>query len=182
MNAYKNNISDILVFQPEVYEDNRGAFAEIYNLQEFENKGVIDRFVQDNYSFSYKNVLRGLHYQIKHAQGKLIRVISGEVFDVAVDLRRNSSTFGEWVGTYLSSKEMRLLWIPIGFAHGYYTLSDYAEIMYKVTDYYSPEFERTLIWNDSDININWPLSLSQPPLLSAKDSLARSFREIEVFD
>ena len=174
MKVIETNLNDAFVIEPTVYEDERGFFFESFNYREFEK--VINQkieFVQDNHSRSIKNVLRGMHYQIEHPQGKLVRCVQGEVFDVAVDLRRNSSTFGDWYGVILNEKNKRQLWIPEGFAHGFYVLSDVAEFLYKTTDYRYPEAERSLRWNDEDIGVEWPLS--GEPILSLKDKIAATF-------
>src|SRR5665811_2285832 len=173
-------ILDALLLEPTIYEDERGFFFESFNQKRFEDAtGLNIRFVQDNHSRSVKRVLRGLHYQIRRPQGKLVRVISGEVFDVAVDLRRSSSTFGKFVSIVLSAANKKQLWIPEGFAHGFLVLSDAAEVLYKTTDYYVPEDERCLIWNDSGIGIDWPKGIE--PILSAKDRLGLSLSKAEVF-
>ncbi len=161
-------IPDVLLIEPKVFGDDRGFFFESYNQQAFEQAtGIGVTFVQDNHSKSAKNVLRGLHYQIKQPQGKLVRVVQGEVFDVAVDIRKDSKTHGKWVGQILSAENKRQLWIPPGFAHGFLTLSETAEVLYKTTDYYAPEHERCIAWDSPEIGINWPLTAA--PLLSAKD-------------
>lgn len=173
-------IAGVLVLQPKVFSDTRGFFFESYNAQAFEQATGLKRdFVQDNHSRSVKGVLRGLHYQIRHSQGKLVRVTVGEVFDVAVDLRRSSPTFGRWTGVRLSAENKLQLWIPEGFAHGFYVLSDTAEFLYKATDYYHPEFERSILWNDPDIGINW--GLADEPQLAAKDAIGKAFADAEVF-
>jgi dTDP-4-dehydrorhamnose 3,5-epimerase len=173
-------ISDVLLLEPTIYEDERGFFFESFNQKRFADAtGLNIRFVQDNHSRSVKRVLRGLHYQIRRPQGKLLRVTAGEVFDVAVDLRRSSSTFGKYVGTVLSAANKKQLWIPEGFAHGYFVLSDAAEVLYKTTDYYSPEDERCLIWNDPDVGIDWPKDGA--PILSAKDRLGLPLSKAEIF-
>jgi dTDP-4-dehydrorhamnose 3,5-epimerase len=172
-------LPEVLVLEPAVHKDERGFFLESFNQRRFEEAlGRSVRFVQDNYARSAKGVLRGLHYQVKQPQGKLIHVVRGEIFDVAVDLRRSSPTFGKWVGIILSSENHKQLWVPEGFAHGYLVLSDVADVLYKVTDYYAPEHERCLIWNDSAIGISWP---SQQPILSAKDRQGLPFDRAEVF-
>lgn len=174
-------IPDLLLIEPTVFGDDRGFFYESYNRQRFaEMTGVTCEFVQDNHSKSAKGVLRGLHYQIKQPQGKLVRVTSGEVFDVAVDLRKSSATFGKWVGTVLSAVNNRQLWIPEGFAHGFMVLSEHAEFLYKTTDYWAPEFERSLLWNDPAIGIDWPLD--GEPLLSGKDKTGTLLANAEVYD
>ena len=173
-------IPDILIVEPTVYGDERGFFYESLNLKKWEKAtGFRAVFVQDNHSRSVKNVLRGLHYQIQHSQGKLVRATVGEVYDVAVDLRRKSPTFGRWVGTMLSAENKRQMWIPEGFAHGFAVLSDVAEVQYKTTDYYYPEFERTILWNDSDLAIDWPLS--SDPILAKKDAAGTPFNKAEMF-
>lgn len=174
-------IPDLLLLEPTVFGDERGFFYESYNQKHFaEMTGVKRKFVQDNHSKSARGVLRGLHYQIKQPQGKLVRVTSGEVFDVAVDLRKSSATFGKWVGTVLSALNKCQLWIPEGFAHGFVVLSEHAEFLYKTTDYWAPEFERSLLWNDPAIGIDWPLD--GEPLLSGKDKTGTLLANAEVFD
>lgn len=182
MNIHRTSIPDVFSLQPQVFEDERGFFFESYQAEKFARAGVSANFVQDNYSGSKQGVLRGLHYQIQQPQGKLIRVISGEIFDVVVDLRRKSPTFSQWAGEYLSSTNRLQLWVPPGFAHGFYVVSEWAEVFYKTTDYYAPQFERTLLWNDSSIGIEWPLIAGQSPLLSAKDAQGIPLIEAEVFD
>ncbi len=175
-------IADVLLIEPKVFGDERGFFFESFNQKAFnEATGLAVNFVQDNHSKSARNVLRGLHYQIKQAQGKLVRVIAGEVFDVAVDIRRCSPTFGQWVGEVLSADNKRQLWVPPGLAHGFVVLSESAEFLYKTTDYYAPEFERSIAWNDPTLAIEWP-SLSGAPLLSGKDAKGVSFLQAELFD
>ena len=170
----------MLILEPDVYGDNRGFFMESWNKQTFQEvTGIETEFVQDNHSRSSKYVLRGLHYQIQHPQGKLMRVVCGSVFDVAVDLRKSSCDFGKWVGVELSEDNQRQLWIPPGFAHGFLILSDYADFLYKTTDYYMPEYERCLIWNDPELKIDWPLK--EEPTISEKDASAQTLNEIEVF-
>ena len=173
-------IPGLLLLEPTIHEDERGFFFESFNQKRFEDAtGLNIRFVQDNHSRSVKRVLRGLHYQIRRPQGKLLRVTAGEVFDVAVDLRRSSPTFGKFVGIVLSAANKKQLWIPEGFAHGYLVLSDAAEVLYKTTDYYAPEHERCLIWNDPDVGIDWPKD--GEPILSAKDRLGLTLGKAEVF-
>ena len=174
MNVIKTEIPDVLIFEPKVFSDERGFFFESFNQKIFEEAvGRKVEFVQDNHSKSRKGVLRGLHYQLEpYAQGKLVRCVVGEVFDVAVDIRKSSLTFGKWVGVNLSAENKRQLWIPEGFAHGFLTLKDNTEILYKTTSYYSPEYERSIIWNDEDLVIKWP---NDPCVISHKDSLAQSF-------
>jgi len=174
-------ISDILLLEPQVFTDSRGFFFESYNQQNFTDKlGITVNFVQDNHSFSQHNVLRGLHYQIIQPQGKLVRAIVGTIFDVAVDIRKSSPTFGQWVGYELSAENKRQLWIPPGFAHGFVVLSEVAEVVYKTTDYYAPGGDRTILWNDPDLAINWPLK--EPPILSAKDSQGQPLKSAEVYE
>jgi dTDP-4-dehydrorhamnose 3,5-epimerase len=180
MNVIPTEIPDVLIIEPKVFGDERGFFFESFNQRAWEEKtGVKACFVQDNHSRSVKNVLRGLHYQIRQPQGKLVRVVSGQVFDVAVDIRKSSPTFGKWVGVLLSAENKRQLWIPEGFAHGFLVLSDVAEFLYKTTDYWAPEHERTLLWNDSDLAIQWPLQVE--PILARKDAGGVSFRDAECF-
>lgn len=180
MRATSLVIPDVILFEPKVFGDERGFFYESFNQRVFEESVAKPvHFVQDNHSKSAKGVLRGLHYQIKQAQGKLVRVIRGEVFDVAVDLRKSSPTFGQWAGTYLSESNRAQLWIPEGFAHGFVVLSESAEFLYKTTDYWAPEHERSLAWDDADVAIDWPIS--EPPTLSAKDTNATRFADAETF-
>lgn len=173
-------IADVLIFEPSVFTDSRGRFFESFNQRIFEESvGRSVQFVQDNHSCSGRGVLRGLHYQIEHAQGKLVRVVAGEVFDVAVDMRRGSATFGQWVAAHLSAKNRRQLWVPEGFAHGFYVLSETAEFLYKTTDYYAPAHERCLLWSDPQVAIDWPV-LGEP-LVSQKDSAGCRFAEADVY-
>ena len=181
MKITASKIPEVLVIEPTVYGDERGFFYESFNADVFQKEtGVTSQFVQDNHSRSAKNVLRGLHYQIKQPQGKLVRVVLGEVFDVAVDLRKNSPTFGQWVGEYLSAENKKMFWVPAGFAHGFVVLSDVAEFLYKTTDYYAPEYERSIRWDDADIAIEWPAGIA--PQLSEKDAAANSFNNADVFE
>jgi dTDP-4-dehydrorhamnose 3,5-epimerase len=180
MQIQTTSIPDVLIFEPKVFGDDRGYFFESFNQQKFVDMiGEKVTFVQDNHSRSAKNVLRGLHYQIQQPQGKLVRVVVGEVFDVAVDIRKKSPTFGKWVGVHLSAENKRQLWIPAGFAHGFIVTSDYAEFLYKTTDYWAPEYERSILWNDPKIGINWPISAT--PILSAKDQIGKTLADAEVF-
>jgi dTDP-4-dehydrorhamnose 3,5-epimerase len=172
-------LPDIALIEPRVFGDARGFFFESYNRRSFADAGIAAEFVQDNHSLSTRGVLRGLHYQIEHAQGKLVRVTAGEVFDVAVDVRRSSATFGRWVGVTLSAENRRMLWIPPGFAHGFLVLSASAEFLYKTTDYWYPEFERCLLWNDPALGIAWPLSGT--PTLAAKDAAGRPLAQADVY-
>jgi dTDP-4-dehydrorhamnose 3,5-epimerase len=178
MNAIGTNLKDAYIITNKKFEDDRGFFMESFNLKEFEKIVGECNFVQDNHSKSSKGVLRGLHYQIEHAQGKLVRCISGAVFDVIVDLRKSSPSFGKWFGIKLCENNLQL-WVPPGFAHGFYTLTDFAEIQYKVTDYYYPEYDRTLIWDDVDLNIEW--GVDGDPILSQKDSKGKTFQECEKY-
>ena len=181
MKVARAEIPEVLVLEPRVFQDARGFFLESYNRRTVKEATGLDlKFVQDNTSFSVRNVLRGLHYQIRQAQGKLISVMAGEIFDVAVDLRRSSPTFGKWVGVTLSGGGHRMLWIPEGFAHGYIVLSEHAIMLYKTTDYYAPEHERAILWNDPELGIRWPLEGA--PIISEKDRAAAPFRSAELFD
>ena len=181
MKVIKTEIPDVLIIEPKVFGDERGFFYESFNKKNFEEAtGVTAEFVQDNHSKSAKGVLRGLHYQIKQAQGKLVRVVSGEVLDVAVDIRRSSKSFGKWVGVVLSAENKKQMWIPQGFAHGFVVLSDTAEFLYKTTDYYSPKYERCIRWDDADLSINWQLDKS--PLVSDKDAEGASLKEADIFE
>ena len=181
MNVIPTRIPEVLILEPKMYQDGRGFFQESYNKKTFQNLTDVDvEFVQDNHSRSEKGVLRGLHYQIKQPQGKLVRVVSGAVFDVAVDIRKSSPTFGQWVGVELTEDNHRQFWVPPGFAHGFVVLSDSADFLYKTTNYYAPEHERCIIWNDPTIGIEWPLT--DAPRLSEKDKVACSFTEAEYFD
>lgn len=179
MKVTPTRLPQVLLLEPRVFGDSRGFFFESWNEREFAGAGIHARFVQDNHSRSAKGVLRGLHYQLHRPQGKLIRVIAGEIFDVAVDIRRGSPDFGKWEGVRLAAESHRMLWIPAGFAHGFCVLSDFAEVLYKATDYYAPEHERCLLWNDPEIGIAWPLEGA--PVLSAKDAAAVRLRNAEVF-
>jgi dTDP-4-dehydrorhamnose 3,5-epimerase len=181
MKAIATPLAGVFVLEPKAFGDARGFFFESFNEREFQKAiGAPVHFVQDNHSHSAKGVLRGLHYQIQQPQGKLVRVVAGEVFDVAVDLRKSSPTFGQWFGQRLSAENKLQLWIPAGFAHGFIVLSDSADFLYKTTDYWAPEFERCIVWNDPDLAIAWPLA-GQTPLVSAKDALGVAFRAAEVF-
>ncbi len=180
MKAIPLAIPDVVLIEPQVFGDERGFFFESFNQTQFEAAvGKPVQFVQDNHSRSVKNVLRGLHYQVQHSQGKLVRVVQGEVFDVAVDLRKSSKTFGQWVGETLSAENKRQLWIPEGFAHGFVVLSETAEFLYKTTNYYAPAHERCILWNDPALQIEWPAGIQ--PILSAKDEQGKPFTEAEVF-
>jgi dTDP-4-dehydrorhamnose 3,5-epimerase len=182
MKATSTAIPDVLLIEPQVFGDARGFFFESFNARKFrELTGLEPNFVQDNHSRSAKHVLRGLHYQIKQPQGKLVRVCAGEVFDVAVDLRKSSPTFGRWVGINLSAENKRELWIPEGFAHGFVVLSEHAEFLYKTTDYWAPEHERCIAWNDPELAIDWHLN-GVTPSLSAKDMAGKAFGDAELFE
>ena len=180
MKVQSTQIPGVLIVEPTIFGDDRGFFLESFNEREMRNIGIDAHFVQDNHSRSQRNVLRGLHYQISQPQGKLVRVVSGKVFDVAVDIRRDSQAFGKWVGVELSAENKRILWMPPGLAHGFVVLSESADFLYKATDYYAQEFERTILWNDPDLAIEWPLA--GQPILSSKDAAAKTFREAEVFE
>jgi dTDP-4-dehydrorhamnose 3,5-epimerase len=180
MQAIKTAIPGVILFDPRVFGDSRGFFFESYNQRAFQDAtGWAPAFVQDNHSGSARNVLRGLHYQITQPQGKLVRVVAGAVFDVAVDIRKSSPTFGQWVGANLSAENKRQMWVPPGFAHGFLVLSDFAEFLYKTTDFYAPEHERCICWDDPDIGIDWPLT--GEPLLSQKDRQGLPLKEAELF-
>ena len=180
MKIIPTTIPEILIVEPRVFGDDRGFFFESFNLRLFQAEtGLSPTFVQDNHSRSAKNVLRGLHYQIRQPQGKLVRVVAGEVFDVAVDIRKSSPSFGKWAGTVISAENKRQLWIPAGFAHGFLVLSESADFLYKTTDYYVPEHERSILWNDPDIGIVWPLK--GEPILAAKDHAGKRLRDAETF-
>jgi dTDP-4-dehydrorhamnose 3,5-epimerase len=174
-------IADVVLIRPEVFGDSRGFFLESWSERSFSAGGLALRFVQDNHSRSVRHTLRGLHYQVKQPQGKLVRAASGAIFDVAVDLRRSSPTFGRWVGATLSDENHHMLWIPPGFAHGFLVLSESADLAYKCTDFYAPPHERSIRWDDEELDIAWPLPAGVEPLLSAKDRAARAFREAEYF-
>jgi dTDP-4-dehydrorhamnose 3,5-epimerase len=179
MNVIPTALPGCLLIEPQIFPDERGFFFESYNEKKMTEIGIDHRFVQDNYSFSRKNVLRGLHYQITQAQGKLVRVVVGEIFDVAVDLRRSSPHFGQWTGVRLSAENKNMFWIPPGLAHGFIVLSNEADVLYKTTEFYAAKYERTVLWNDSDLKIDWPLDAA--PILSDKDRAGLTFREAEKF-
>jgi dTDP-4-dehydrorhamnose 3,5-epimerase len=183
MDAFRKistSLPGVVILEPRVFGDVRGFFLESYNEKAFAELGIDERFVQDNHSSSRRNVLRGLHYQIKQPQGKLVRAVEGEILDVAVDVRRSSPTFGGWEAVRLSGENKRMLWIPAGFAHGFRVLSATAQVLYKATDYYAPEHERTVAWNDSDLKIDW--ELEGEPLISAKDQRGVALRDAEIFE
>lgn len=181
MEYIRTAIPEVILVKPKVFGDNRGFFMETFRENEFERLCGPVKFVQDNHSGSSWGILRGLHYQLKNTQGKLVRVVAGEVFDVAVDIRRGSPTFGQWVGEILSAENKCQLWVPEGFAHAFYVISEWAEFVYKTTDYYAPEWERSLLWNDPAIGIDWPLVNGLPPKLSPKDAAAPTLAEAEIF-
>jgi len=182
MDFIKTEIPDVIIIEPKVFKDDRGFFMESFRADLLADHGINFQFVQDNHSGSKRNILRGLHYQIERPQGKLVRVVVGEIFDVAVDLRKSSKTFGKWIAAILSAENKRMLWIPPGFGHGFYVLSDWAEVIYKATDYYAPEYDRSIIWNDPDIGIKWPIPEGSEPILSEKDKSGKRLKEAEVFD
>jgi len=182
MNVLATNIADVKIIEPTVFGDDRGFFMETWHKQKFFQHGIAVDFVQDNHSKSNQGILRGLHYQLQQSQGKLVRVVAGEVFDVAVDIRRRSPTFGQWIGTLLSAENKKMLWVPPGFAHGFYVTSESAEFVYKCTDYYAPEHECCIAWDDPDVAIEWPLIKGQVPQLSAKDANGLRLKDAQVFD
>lgn len=175
-------LAEVKIIEPKVFGDDRGFFLESYNQELFAKNGIPSAFVQDNHSRSGQGVLRGMHYQLKNTQGKLVRVTQGEVFDVAVDMRKSSSQFGQWAGVVLSETNKRMFWVPPGFAHGFYVMSDTADFQYKCTDYYAPEHERSLLWNDANVGIEWPIIAGTEPQLSAKDVDGQSLHTIDAFD
>jgi dTDP-4-dehydrorhamnose 3,5-epimerase len=180
MNVIPTEIPDVLVIEPRVFQDDRGFFFESYHQKLFTEKtGITANFVQDNHSRSKHNVLRGLHYQIQQQQGKLVRAIAGSILDIAVDIRKSSPTFGLWISYVLSEENKRQLWIPAGFAHGFLVLSETAEVVYKTTDYYAPQHERCILWNDPDLAIDW--NITHPPIVSAKDRAGQPFKTAEIF-
>ncbi|MGK0298777.1 MAG: dTDP-4-dehydrorhamnose 3,5-epimerase [Gammaproteobacteria bacterium] len=181
MKFIQTPLPGVIVIEPDVFRDERGFFLETWHRQKFTDGGIDTKFVQDNHSRSSKNTLRGLHYQVQQSQGKLIRVTEGWIYDVVVDLRKTSNTFGQWYGHSLSEENMNMLWCPPGFAHGFLVTSDYADVCYKCTDYYAPEYERALLWNDLSVGINWPLDEGTEPILSEKDQNGKSINEAEVF-
>lgn len=181
MKVTATDIAEVMVLEPRVFGDHRGFFMETWNARAFAREGLDYAFVQDNHSRSVRGTLRGLHYQIHQPQGKLLRTVVGEVFDVAVDLRRSAPTFGHWVGVRLSAENKRLLWVPPGFAHGFYVLSQVAEVVYKCTDFYAPEHERTLRWDDSSVGVAWPLHEAGPPTLSAKDQAGAALEVADLY-
>lgn len=181
MQFLPTRIPDVVLIKPRVFGDERGYFMETWQERKFADAGMEAHFVQDNHSRSGKGILRGLHYQIQQAQGKLVRVISGAVFDVAVDIRRSSATFGQWVGVILSAENKDMLWVPPGFAHGFYVTGDHAEFLYKCTDFWAPEYERTLLWNDRDLGIDWPIPTHAAPMMSEKDREGIRLRDADTY-
>lgn len=180
MKAIPTEIPEVIIIEPKIFGDDRGFFFESFNQKEFtQATGLDNQFIQDNHSFSPKNVLRGLHYQINNSQGKLVRVVIGEVYDVAIDIRKSSPTFGKWVAVHLSEKNKRMLWIPEGFAHGFLVLSPSAHFLYKTTAYYDPSAERCIKWDDPDLAISWPIE--EAPILSPKDANGKPFKEAEYY-
>lgn len=175
-------IPDVILIKPNIYEDERGFFFEAYKKNVFEKSGIRHEFIQDNHSSSQKYTLRGIHYQISHTQGKLVRAVIGEIYDVAVDLRKNSPYFGKWVSAYLSAENKQQLWIPPGFGHGFLVLSERADVVYKATDYYDPQSDRTIVWNDPILSIKWPIPEGVLPIISDKDASGKVFTEAEVFE
>lgn len=182
MQFIPTSIPDVILIKPKVFGDSRGFFMETYQEQKFAEAGIPGDFVQDNHSGSRQGTLRGLHYQIKQAQGKLVRCTAGEIYDVAVDIRKSSPTFGQWVGATLSEENKHLLWVPAGFAHGFYVCSEWAELVYKATDLYAPAWERSIIWNDPSIGIEWPLVENAELLLSEKDKVGAILEEAEIYE
>ena len=181
MRFIPTTIPDVILIEPKVFADDRGFFMENYQKQRFVEAGIPFDFVQDNHSKSQQGVLRGLHYQLQQTQGKLVRVVAGEIFDVAVDIRKSSPTFGKWIGDYLSADNKKMLWVPTGFAHGFYVTSPSAEVQYKTTDYYAPQWERTIAWNDPAINSAWPIH-DRLPTLSPKDEAGKALAQADVFE
>lgn len=181
MQFIPTSIPDVIIIEPRVFGDERGFFMETFQARRFAEVGIGCSFVQDNHSRSRQYTLRGLHYQIRQPQGKLVRVVAGEVFDVAVDLRRSSATFGRWESALLSAENKRQIWLPPGFAHGFYVLSEWAEVVYKASDYYAPEWERSLLWNDPALGIYWPIPAGQQPILSARDTQGKPLSAAETF-
>lgn len=181
MEFVPTRLPEVVLIKPRVFGDERGFFLETWQEERFAAAGISAHFVQDNHSHSRRNTLRGLHFQIQQAQGKLVRVSSGAVFDVVVDMRRSSKQFGHWVGVELNSKNQHMLWVPPGFAHGYFTLSDSADFLYKCTDYYAPHFERAVRWNDPNLGVDWPLPVGTEPILSPKDAVAPLLANAEAY-
>jgi len=182
MEFIPTGLPEVILIKPNMFKDDRGFFFEVFRKDKFGASGIEFDFVQDNHSGSKKGVLRGLHYQIQRAQGKLVRVVSGKIFDVAVDIRRSSTNFGKWVGEILSNDNGHQLWVPPGFAHGFYVLTDWAEVAYKTTDYYAPQWDRTILWNDPEIGIAWPIKSGEVPSISPKDAVGKYLRKADLFE
>jgi dTDP-4-dehydrorhamnose 3,5-epimerase len=182
VNFIPTSIPDVMMIEPQVRGDERGFFMETYQAADFASAGITQSFVQDNHSGSHHGILRGMHYQIHQTQGKLVRVIAGEIFDAVVDLRKSSPFFGNWTGVHLSARNKMQLWVPPGMAHGFYVLSDWAEVVYKTTDFYAPHHERTLLWNDPHVHIDWPIPAGELPQISSKDMLGQPFDQLEFFE
>ncbi len=182
MDFERLELPEVILIVPSAHGDERGFFMETYQKREFGEHGIEAEFVQDNHSRSRRGTLRGLHYQIKRAQGKLIRVVRGEIYDVSVDLRRSSASFGKWVGVDLSEENRRQIWVPPGFAHGFFVLSEHADVIYKATEFYDPRWDQTLLWNDPDLAIHWPLQAGLQPIISKKDAAGRRLKDAEVYD
>ena len=182
MKFISTEIPGVIIVEPDVFGDHRGFFMESWHAEKFAEGGIDEQFVQDNHSRSNQGILRGLHYQIEQPQGKLVRVLSGEVFDVAVDLRRDSPTFGKWFGMTLNDIDKKMLWVSPGFAHGFYVVSEQADFFYKCTELYAPEHERAIRWDDPDLAIDWPIASGQEPVLAPKDAAAKSFKDAEVYE
>ena len=182
MKLVDTQIADVKIIEPAVFGDERGYFMETWSSEKFKEQGLDINFVQDNHSRSPQGILRGMHYQIEHTQGKLVRVVTGKVFDVAVDIRKSSDTFGQWIGVELSDENHRMLWVPPGFAHGFYVMSEQADFLYKCTDIYAPQYERCIQWDDAEIGIDWPLVDGTPPILSDKDKQGLALSTAEVFN
>jgi dTDP-4-dehydrorhamnose 3,5-epimerase len=182
MQFFRTVLPEVIIIEPRVFEDSRGFFMETYQAELFAQAGIDPIFVQDNHSRSIKNTLRGLHYQINHVQGKLVRVVAGEIFDAAVDIRRSSATFGKSIGSLMSAVDKRQIWIPPGFAHGFYVVSEWAEVLYKTTDYYDQKAERVIAWNDPNLDVAWPIASGEMPILSAKDLGGKYLSEAELFE
>jgi len=181
MKFIETSLPGVILIEPRIFGDSRGFFMETWHRERFRDGGIDYDFVQDNHSRSLKNTLRGMHYQLTQPQGKLVRAISGEIYDVAIDIRKSSPNFGKWVGAYISEENRKMLWVPPGFAHGFLVTSDSAEVCYKCTDYYAPESERSLLWNDKAVDIKWPLDAGITPLLSDKDKIGKGLIDAEVF-
>lgn len=182
MQFIQTSIPEVILIQPEVRGDHRGFFMETFQVKKFAAGGITADFVQDNHSGSVQGTLRGLHYQIQQAQGKLVRCVVGEIFDVAVDLRRSSPTFGKWTGAWLTAENKQMLWVPAGFGHGFYVKSEWGELVYKATDYYAPEWERSILWSDPTIGIDWPIPDGMTPLLSKKDQEAKTLENADLYE